>query len=179
MFIAYFALGLLVLHMLLGQTNMFIPYTNLLGGIALAIEATLPIPQLLANWRRRGCKGFRVSVCINWIIGDTFKMWFFFASGSGEGGVPLAFKICGVFQACCDLGLGVQFWLWGDGPAAGHARPVSRGLELGPTGGVDAFGREKAVLSPVVEQSESSEYPSVGLHTGGDEKVGTVEERRV
>ncbi|KAF2742075.1 hypothetical protein M011DRAFT_453891 [Sporormia fimetaria CBS 119925] len=115
-FLSYFTLSLLVLHILFFRTNFFTPYTNLLGYIALAIEATLPIPQLLANYRRRGCKGFRLSVVINWIIGDTFKMWFFFASGSGEGGVPVAFKICGVFQALCDAGLGVQFWMWGDGP---------------------------------------------------------------
>lgn len=116
-FLSYFTGTLLVLHILLSSTHdLFIPYTNILGYIALAFEATLPMPQLLANYRRRGCRGFRVSVIINWVIGDTFKMWFFFASGSGEGGVPIAFKICGIFQACCDLGLAVQFWIWGDGP---------------------------------------------------------------
>ncbi|KAF2269477.1 hypothetical protein CC78DRAFT_529259 [Lojkania enalia] len=118
-FLSYFTLALLVLHILLRPTGVFIPYTDLLGYIALAIEATLPLPQLLANYRRKGCKGFRFSVIVNWIIGDLFKMWFFFASGSGEGGVPLAFKLCGVFQACCDLGLGAQFFIWGDGPG-GH-----------------------------------------------------------
>lgn len=52
----------------------------------------------------------------NWVVGDTFKMWFFFASGTGEGGVPWAFKVCGCFQALCDLVLAGQFWVWGDGP---------------------------------------------------------------
>lgn len=72
------------------------------------------MPQLYANWQRRGCKGFRPSVIANWIVGDTFKMWFFFASAAGE--VPWAFKICGIFQATCDLGLGLQWMVWGDGP---------------------------------------------------------------
>ncbi|KAF2727854.1 hypothetical protein EJ04DRAFT_478353 [Polyplosphaeria fusca] len=115
-FIAYFTLVLLVMHLLLSPTGLFVPYTTLLGYIALTIEATLPLPQLLSNYRRRATTGFRFSVIVNWIIGDLFKMWFFFASGSGEGGVPLAFKLCGVFQALCDLGLGLQFFIWGDGP---------------------------------------------------------------
>ena len=146
-FLSYFTATLLVLHLLLTRTSLFIPYTSLLGYVALAIEATLPLPQLLANYRRRGCKGFRVSVIVNWIIGDTFKMWFFFASGSGEGGVPIAFKICGVFQALCDLGLGAQFWVWGDGP--------------GEPGQAHWHGREKVGLSPIVEDSGFA-----------DEKVG-------
>lgn len=41
-------------------------------------------------------------------------MWYFFASPAGE--VPWAFKICGLFQACCDLGLGAQWVVWRDGP---------------------------------------------------------------
>ena len=88
-------------------------YGNLLGYVALTIEATLPLPQIWANEVRRGCKGFRVSVLANWLMGDTFKMIFFFIKDSSE--VPIAFKLCGVFQACCDCYLGVQYWRWGDG----------------------------------------------------------------
>ena len=136
-FVTYFFAALLVLHVLFSASPLFIPYTNLLGGIALTVEATLPLPQLLANYRRRGCKGFRPSVIVNWIIGDTFKMWFFFASSAGE--VPWAFKICGIFQAVCDLGLGLQWWVWGDGPE-----------------GVEA-GIEKAIKSPPPERTEDFE----------------------
>ena len=67
---------------------------------------------------------------MNWVIGDTFKMWFFFASSEGE--VPWAFKACGIFQACCDLGLAAQYLIWGDGPP-----------------GVDGTSWEKEVRSPV------------------------------
>ncbi|KAJ4377295.1 hypothetical protein N0V83_000119 [Neocucurbitaria cava] len=135
-FISYFSGGLLVAHVLLsgvlGGGAVFVAYTDLLGLVALTIEATLPLPQLLANFQRKGCRGFRPSVIVNWVIGDTFKMWFFFASSSGE--VPWAFKACGVFQACCDLGLAAQYLMWGDGPV-----------------GVDGAGREKEVRSPVPE----------------------------
>lgn len=130
-FLTYFTLGLLVLHLFVGQTRLFIPYTDVLGAVALSIEATLPLPQLYANYTRRGCRGFRPSVIVNWVIGDTFKMWFFFASSSGE--VPWAFKACGVFQASCDLGLALQYLMWGDGPEGVHA------------------GAEKEITSPLPE----------------------------
>ena len=133
---------------------LFIPYTDLLGMVALTIEATLPLPQLLANWQRKGCKGFRPSVIVNWVIGDTFKMWFFFASSNGE--VPWAFKACGVFQACCDLGLAAQYLIWGDGPP-----------------GVDAASREKEVRSPVPDNnghlSEKLGQTAVGADIEMDE----------
>lgn len=93
-------------------------YSQLLGYVALTIEAMLPLPQLLANSRRRGCRGFRISVLVNWLVGDAFKMWFFFASpADGDGAIPWAFKLCGMFQATCDLLLGVQYLMYGDGPA--------------------------------------------------------------
>ncbi|RYN36725.1 hypothetical protein AA0112_g4774 [Alternaria arborescens] len=129
-FITYFTGVLLVLHLVMSSTSIFVPYTDLLGMVALTIEATLPLPQLWANYQRRGCKGFRPSVIVNWVIGDTFKMWFFFASSNGE--VPWAFKACGIFQACCDLGLAAQYLIWGDGPV-----------------GVEGLEREKEVRSPI------------------------------
>ncbi|OCK97323.1 PQ loop repeat protein [Cenococcum geophilum 1.58] len=134
-FLSYFTGTLLILHMLLASTSLFQPYTALLGYVALAIEATLPLPQMVANQRRRGCKGFRVSVIANWLIGDVFKMWFFFASGDKE--VPIAFKLCGVFQMACDMGLGVQWWVFGDG-VEGAPGPVmgEKGVPLEvPMGG--------------------------------------------
>jgi hypothetical protein len=41
------------------------------------------------------------------------KMMFFFFADSN---IPLQFKACGVFQFICDIGLGVQFWAFGEGP---------------------------------------------------------------
>jgi hypothetical protein len=118
-FLTYFTLVLLVLHLFISPTRLFIPYTDLLGAIALSIEATLPLPQLYSNYTRKGCRGFRPSVIANWVLGDTFKMWFFFASSKGE--VPWAFKACGVFQATCDLCLALQYLYYGDGPEGVHA----------------------------------------------------------
>jgi hypothetical protein len=162
-FLTYFTIGLLVLHIVIGPTRLFIPYTDILGAVALTIEATLPLPQLYANYSRRGCRGFRPSVIVNWVIGDTFKMWFFFASSAGE--VPWAFKACGVFQATCDLGLATQYLVWGDGPEGvdgslreKEARSPVPGLED------DIILREKLGETPGIEMQEGSlwERPRAG-----------------
>ncbi|KAF2140201.1 uncharacterized protein K452DRAFT_230986 [Aplosporella prunicola CBS 121167] len=113
-FLAYFTGGLFVLHILISPTSSFPAYTNMLGYLGLAIEATLPLPQIMTNQRSRSTKGFRPSVLLNWLVGDVFKMAFFFLSGDGE--VPWAFKFCGLLQACCDAYLGVQWWMFGNGP---------------------------------------------------------------
>ena len=109
-----FTLFLLVMHTIVrpqpGATD---PYTLFIGYVGLATEAILPIPQMMANASARSCKGFRVSVLGNWLLGDVMKMGFFFLAE--EGKVPTAFKLCGSFQACCDVGLGVQWWMYGDG----------------------------------------------------------------
>ena len=111
-FLGGLTLGLLVLHTFLRPTETDL-YTHLIGYVGLAIEAVLPIPQLLANQRARSSKGFRVSVLANWLLGDCMKMGFFYMAAPGK--IPLAFKMCGLFQAGCDLGLGAQYWMYGEG----------------------------------------------------------------
>lgn len=108
-FLAYYTVTLAALQYLAGPYSF---YTALQGYVALSVEATLPIPQILENQRAQSCKGFRLSVLVNWLIGDVFKMSYFFLS---EGGIPWAFKLCGLFQAACDCYLGVQYWMYGEG----------------------------------------------------------------
>jgi len=105
-FLAYYTAALAALQMLIGTNPL---YVQIQGFIALGVEAVLPIPQILENHRLRSSKGFRLSVLVNWLIGDVFKMTYFFLS---EGGIPWAFKACGLFQASCDCYLGVQYWMY-------------------------------------------------------------------
>ena len=105
-------LTLLALHTFFRPTRSSL-YNESIGYLGLAIEAILPLPQILANQRAQSCKGFRVSVLANWLLGDAMKMGFFFSSEPGK--IPWAFKLSGIFQACCDVILGVQYWLYGDG----------------------------------------------------------------
>ena len=97
-------------------------YTHLIGYLGLAIEALLPLPQILANQRAQSCKGFRLSVLANWLAGDAMKVSFFFLAE--EGKVPRAFKMCGLFQAACDVGLGLQYYMYGDGPPVGEGNGI-------------------------------------------------------
>jgi hypothetical protein len=129
-FLGYWSAGLISLQLLFGQFPFF---PHLLGTLALTIEALLPVPQLLANQTRRSCHGFRLSVLANWLVGDAFKMVFFLAKGADE--VPWAFKLCGMFQAGCDIGLGLQFYFYGDGTRPVGERDIGKDLKwLGEKG---------------------------------------------
>ncbi|KAK5058631.1 hypothetical protein LTR84_010895 [Exophiala bonariae] len=115
-FLAYFAAGLLAVHVLLPWVSGSPAYISLLGYVGLAIEAILPLPQIWKNHNARSCKGFRLSVIINWLAGDAMKMSYFFLSSQV---VPWPFRLCGIFQACCDSYLGLQFYMYGEGPTIG------------------------------------------------------------
>ncbi len=106
----YFALALCVLQLLFAPIHSFYGfYSEMLGIVGLSVEATLPLPQIVANIQTRACKGFRVSVLASWLIGDAMKMIWFFTSTSE---IPWAFKVCGVFQASCDCLLGLQYFFF-------------------------------------------------------------------
>ncbi|KAJ5948995.1 hypothetical protein N7454_002302 [Penicillium verhagenii] len=119
MFLSYFVAILFVIH--LTPISDSSSYISLLGCIGLAVEATLPIPQILANHRSGSCKGFRISVLAAWLIGDSMKMSFFFCS---QEAIPWSFKICGMFQCVCDCYLGFQYWMFtrNSGRAAGSSQ---------------------------------------------------------
>ncbi len=70
-----------------------------------------------------------MSVLANWLLGDAMKMGYFFASDAGK--VPWAFKMCGVFQAGCDAALGVQYWMYGDGPGEVRGLEGEKGGRVG------------------------------------------------
>jgi len=89
-------------------------YSIAIGYLGLSIEATLPLPQILSNYRSKSCKGFRLSVLASWIAGDIMKMFWFFTATTE---IPWAFKLCGIFQMCCDFFLGGQYWVYGAGPS--------------------------------------------------------------
>lgn len=107
-------LALLACHTFLTQGPEEV-YTKSIGYLGLAIEAVLPLPQMLSNQQARSCRGFRFSVLVNWLIGDAMKMAFFFVSAPGK--IPVAFRMCAFFQAACDVGLGVQYYLFGNAEA--------------------------------------------------------------
>ncbi|ROT39129.1 PQ loop repeat protein [Sodiomyces alkalinus F11] len=112
-FVVYFFLALTALELLLSLIPaVYHVYSDTIGYMGLSIEAFLPIPQILINARSRSSHGFRLSLLGSWLIGDALKMLWFFTTTTE---IPAAFKLCGIFQACCDSFLGIQYWMYGDG----------------------------------------------------------------
>ncbi|KFY35462.1 hypothetical protein V494_05918 [Pseudogymnoascus sp. VKM F-4513 (FW-928)] len=146
-FLLYLFIGLMTCELILAPfDSTYDFYSSTIGYLGLAIEATLPIPQILANNRTRSCKGFRLSVLASWIAGDAMKMlWFFTATTE----IPWAFKFCGMFQACCDSFLGVQYLMYGAGdPVPSHAHS---GISIRQNGGARS---PRAVHIPMLEKDD-------------------------
>jgi len=145
-FLLYLFITLTAMELILSTVpSMYGIYSTMIGYIGLSIEATLPLPQILSNYRSQSCKGFRVSVLASWLTGDALKMFWFFSATTE---IPWAFKLCGVFQACCDLFLGGQYWMYGNGDRILNVyglRPNGHGLDgpvrtRSPTGEKDVRG---------------------------------------
>jgi len=73
-------------------------YTNILGVLALGIEATLGIPQLLKIREQRSSKGFSKTLLLTWVLGDSFKTGYYLLNES-----PKQFLYCGFFQLFIDF----------------------------------------------------------------------------
>jgi hypothetical protein len=120
-FLLYLLVVLTVLELLVAPFESIYPaYSAIIGYIGLSVEATLPLPQLYANAQSGSCKGFRFSVLASWIIGDSMKMFWFFTATTE---IPLAFKLCGIFQAICDGLIGVQYFVYGSQSPTVKAQP--------------------------------------------------------
>lgn len=144
-FLLYFFVVLTACEVILGALPpVYTLYSSLIGVMGLSIEATLPLPQILANAQVRSCKGLRLSVLASWLIGDALKMFWFFTA---ETEIPWVFKVCGMFQASCDCFLGVQYFMYGDGNGGTLTGSIKSGLDtlagLGSSFG-GRFGAEKA-----------------------------------
>ncbi|KAG9236711.1 hypothetical protein BJ875DRAFT_439141 [Amylocarpus encephaloides] len=133
-FLLYLFISLTACELVLSPMHrLYSLYSNFIGYSGLSIEATLPIPQIMANYKSKSCRGFRVSVLISWLLGDAMKMFWFFTATTE---IPWAFKLCGIFQMCCDTFLGIQaFILYADAPQAdfvkGHDQKMMNGFANG------------------------------------------------
>ncbi|EPT00954.1 hypothetical protein FOMPIDRAFT_1023512 [Fomitopsis schrenkii] len=110
-FLAGFVLCQAILFLILGRSQTFI---FILGMVALGVESTLPIPQMISNHKQRSLYGFRLSTLLGWVGGDAFKTVYFFVQNS-----PLQFKICSIFQ------LSIDFVIVGQRLYFGNAMPAS------------------------------------------------------
>lgn len=144
-FLAYLFVALLVCEIFFSPfPDFYSSYSVLVGYIGLSVEATLPLPQIRTNYINRSCHGFRPSVLVNWLAGDAMKMFWFFTATSE---IPLAFKLCGLFQAGCDSILGIQYYVYGNGNTGS------------PEGGVGVMLKEKEAA---FRAAAGSILPSIG-----------------
>ncbi|KAI3324998.1 hypothetical protein HD806DRAFT_491671 [Xylariaceae sp. AK1471] len=148
-FLLYLFIILTALELLLAPfDSIYTAYSVLIGYIGLSVEATLPLPQLFANAQSKSCKGFRFSVLASWLLGDAMKMFWFFTATSE---IPLAFKLCGIFQAICDALIGVQYLIYG---SQGHTAKAQQGWPL-PAKSSSANGWQAPIgrRTPIAEKS--------------------------
>ncbi|KJA25684.1 hypothetical protein HYPSUDRAFT_93564, partial [Hypholoma sublateritium FD-334 SS-4] len=107
-FLAGLILCQAILFLILGRSETFV---SILGFVALGLESTLPIPQLLSNYRQRSLYGFRMSTLIGWVGGDSFKTVYFFVKHN-----PLQFQVCAIFQLSVDIAIVLQRCIYGASP---------------------------------------------------------------
>jgi len=109
-FLVALTLCLAILELIFGRKQWFI---DTLGFIALAIESSLPIPQLISNFRQKSLYGFRFTTLLGWFAGDGFKTAYFFYKDQ-----PLPFKVGAIFQLSIDTAIVVQRFVYGVEPPA-------------------------------------------------------------
>ncbi|PPQ65770.1 hypothetical protein CVT26_000371 [Gymnopilus dilepis] len=102
------SLCLAILFLIFGRSEIFVA---ILGFFALGLESTLPIPQLMSNYRQRSLYGFRMSTLLGWLGGDAFKTAYFFLQQT-----PLQFRVCAVFQLSIDFAIIGQRIMYGNAP---------------------------------------------------------------
>ncbi|CAO3662612.1 unnamed protein product [Rhizopus stolonifer] len=75
-----------------------VEFIEALGFLSLGIESTLPVPQILTNFKHRNTDGFSWVILASWFLGDGFKAFYFLYTQS-----PLQFVVCAVIQLCFDI----------------------------------------------------------------------------
>ncbi|KAK0548316.1 hypothetical protein OC861_003631 [Tilletia horrida] len=104
-------LGLLVL--LLGGFKLF---NGLLGFYALGLEALLPLPQAMSNYRNQSLAGLSPILIAAWVGGDLAKTAYFIWQAS-----PLQFLLCGLIQLSIDATICYQAYIYREKTAEDNA----------------------------------------------------------
>ncbi|MBW0527962.1 hypothetical protein O181_067677 [Austropuccinia psidii MF-1] len=76
-------------------------FIQLIGFVAVGLESTLPLPQLITNYRRKSLAGFSPLVLLGWLFGDGFKSIYLVLIVPHAN--PIQFKICAFFQLFIDI----------------------------------------------------------------------------
>ncbi|KAF9576377.1 hypothetical protein EC968_008672 [Mortierella alpina] len=94
LFLAVFTLMVGLSLLIIGNTSF---YVALLGLAALGIEATVPLPQAIQNYRTKSTAGFSPAILLMWVVGDSFKTYYYISTHA-----KYQFVGCGIIQLCID-----------------------------------------------------------------------------
>ncbi|CAH1397248.1 unnamed protein product [Nezara viridula] len=76
----------------------FIIYVEILGFLALFMEAMLAVPQLVKNFKSKSTEGMSILMVLMWTVGDVFKTTYFILREA-----PAQFWLCGSLQVLIDV----------------------------------------------------------------------------
>jgi len=93
-------MALLLLQAAFGRMPWFV---QVQGALALGIEALLPLPQAMRNYRNKSTHGLSAVLVFSWLFGDSFKVGYALIKRQ-----PLPFVLCGSFQICVDVVIAAQ-----------------------------------------------------------------------
>ncbi|KAK3808914.1 MAG: hypothetical protein JOS17DRAFT_780501 [Linnemannia elongata] len=159
LFLAVFTLVIGLSLLIIGNTPF---YVALLGLAALGIEATVPLPQAIQNYRSKSTAGFSPAILLMWVIGDSFKTYYYISTHA-----KYQFVGCGIIQLCIDCVIILQTIIyskfWKD--ASRHKGGIFAGLSAQFSKGSGRIHSDAVGGNSNTVRRNSSE----ALLAGGDE----------
>ncbi|XP_018310845.1 PQ-loop repeat-containing protein 1 isoform X1 [Mycetomoellerius zeteki] len=82
-------------------------FIEIIGFLAVLIEAMLGVPQFLRNSSNKSTVGMSIAMVAMWTIGDIFKTCYFILRDT-----PVQFQVCGAVQVTIDVAILAQVYLY-------------------------------------------------------------------
>lgn len=94
-------------------------FIEVMGLLAVLIEAMLGVPQFLHNFCNKSTSGMSIAMVAMWTLGDAFKTCYFFVKEA-----PIQFGFCGALQLLIDVAILIQVCVYQKGSAAHNRGPT-------------------------------------------------------
>lgn len=82
-------------------------FVEIVGFLAVSIEAILGVPQFLRNFYNKSTTGMSILMVSMWTLGDVFKTCYFILREA-----PIQFEVCGVLQILIDIAILLQVYIY-------------------------------------------------------------------
>lgn len=82
-------------------------FMEIVGFMAVFIEAMLGSPQFLRNFKTKSTEGMSIQMVLMWLAGDLFKTGYFVVREA-----PAQFWLCGTLQVSLDIAILLQVWIY-------------------------------------------------------------------